>query len=131
VRRHIPLVLAGEADDHPLLPWAAVVTTGDVRAALAAVLAGPVPGHTGAAQRALLHELRRHGAGSGVATVEVFRRAGRLLVELRTDASVSRTQAEKLAVHVAQAVRAYDRWAPKLDVTVRQADSRLDSLSMG
>ena len=119
VRRHIPLVLAGAGDDHPLAPWAAGHVGSDVRAAVAAVLGHPLPGHTAAARKALLHELRHQGSDSETASVEVFRRPGRLLVELWTDSSMSRTQAERLATHVAQAVRGYDRWAPKLDVTVR------------
>lgn len=121
VRRRIPLVLVGQATTHPLLPWAAAHATTDVRAAVAAVLGRPLPGHTAAARKALLHELRQQGTSSDAAFVEVFRRPGRLLVELHTDASISRTQAERLATHVAGIVRGYDRWAPKLDVTVRAA----------
>jgi hypothetical protein len=119
VRRHVPLLLVDGADDHPLAPWAAGRAGSDVRAAVAAVLGRPLPGHTAAARKALLHELRHQGSDSESASVEVFRRPGRLLVELWTDATMSRTQAERLATHVAQAVRGYDRWAPKLDVTVR------------
>ena len=119
VRRRIPLVLAGDADGHRLEPWAAARAGKDVRATVAAVLGRPLPGHTAAASKALLHELRGEGTDSDKASVEVFRRPGRLFVEVWADSSVSRTQAEHLATHVAQAVRAYDRWAPKLDVTVR------------
>jgi hypothetical protein len=120
LRRHIPLVLAGDTDEHPLAPWAAARAGRDVRATVAAVMGRPLPGQTAAARRALLHELRHQGTDSDSAAVEVFRRPGRLLVELRTDTSISRTQAERLATHIARAVRVYDHWAPKLDVTVRR-----------
>ena len=39
--------------------------------------------------------------------------------------AVSATQAQRLAAHVAQAVRGYDRWAPKLDVTVHEDTAAL------
>lgn len=120
VRRRIPLVLTGDASSHPLAPWAAAVAGSDPRAGVAAVIGRALAGHTAAARKALLHELHMQGTVSDSAEVEVFRRPGRLLVELRTDTSMSRTQAERLATHVAQAVRLYDRWAPKLDVTVRR-----------
>jgi hypothetical protein len=32
---------------------------------------------------------------------------------------MSHTEAERLATHVTQAVRGFDRWAPKVDVTVQ------------
>lgn len=124
VRRHIPLVLTGDAGEHPLAPWAVAVAAGDPRASIAGALGNALAGHTAAARKALLHELRMQGAGSDTASVEVFRHPGRLLVELRTDASMSQTQAERLATHVAQAVRIFDRWAPKLDVTVRRTGQR-------
>lgn len=68
----------------------------------------------------MLHELRRQGSRSDDAAVAVYRRPGRLLVDLTFRRAVSATQAQRLAAHVAQAVRGYDRWAPKLDVTVRR-----------
>jgi hypothetical protein len=120
VRRRIPLVLADAPVGHPLEVWAARATTAPgVVTAVADVMERPLPDHSEAARRALLHELRGHGRASDVATVEVFRRPGRLLVRLTHVPALSRTEAERLATHVAQAVRGYDRWAPKVDVTVQ------------
>jgi hypothetical protein len=82
----------------------------------------PLPGHTEEARRALLHELRGHGRASESASVEVFRFPGRLLVRLSYRADMSRTEAERLATHVTQAVRGFDRWAPVVDVTVVSAE---------
>lgn len=121
-RRRIPLVLVGADGDHPLAPWAAA-TAGTDRSAEVVddLLTWPLLRHTAEAERAMLHELRRQGARSEGAAVAVYRRPGRLLVELTYGDDISRTQAERLATHVAQAVRGYDRWAPKLDVTLHQA----------
>lgn len=121
VRRRIPLVLVDAPPDHALAPWAAASTTArEVASTVQEVLDQPLVGHSAAAQKALLYELRSQGALSESAVVEVFRRPGRLLVELNAGPDLSPTQAEQMATHVAQAVRLYDRWAPKIDVVVRR-----------
>lgn len=117
-RRHLPLVLFGGRPEHPLTPWATAVADGDLAAAVTSATMVPMPVQTATAAKALLRELRQHGTPSHAASVAVFRREGRLLVELQADESISRTQGERLAAHLAQAVRGVDRWAPKLDVTV-------------
>jgi hypothetical protein len=123
VRRRIPLVLADPPPGHPLEPWAARLTdSAGVVGAVVDVLDHPLPGHTDEARRALLHELRGHGRPSDTATVEVFRLPGRLLVRVSYGPDMSRTEAERLATHVTQAVRGFDRWAPKVDVIVRAAE---------
>jgi hypothetical protein len=74
-----------------------------------------------AAQKALLHELRGQGSGGVGTSVEVLRRPGGLVIELTAGPDMSRTQTQRLAahvVHVVQAVRLHDRWAPKIDVVV-------------
>lgn len=121
-RRRIPLVLVGGGGGHPLAPWVAATppAEGSVES-VAEVLARPLTRHTAEAERAMLSELRRQGAASGEAAVAVYRRPGRLLVDLTHVPSMSHTQAERLATHVAQAVRSYDRWAPKLDITIHEA----------
>lgn len=122
VRRRIPLVLADPPVGHPLEAWASRTTPASgVAAAVADVMERPLPDHSEAARRALLHELRGHGRSSDLATVEVFRLPGRLLIQLRHEPAMSHTEAERIATHVTQAVRDFDRWAPKVDVTVRPA----------
>jgi len=117
-RRHLPMLVLGETEGHPYGPWATAVGDEDLVDAVDAATETPLPVQTAAAAKALLWELRLHGTPSTSAEVAVYRRPGRLLVELSTDASVSRTQGERLAAHLAQVVRSADRWAPKLDVTV-------------
>lgn len=122
VRRHLPLVTTG-GGEQPFAPWASADAPAEtVAITVEEVLNQPLSGQTAAAAKTLLHELRHHGMPSSAASVSVYRRPGRLLIELHTDTSVSRTLAERLATHVAQGVRAYDRWAPKMDVTVRSAE---------
>ena len=82
-------------------------------------MARPLPGHSERARQALLQELRRQGDSASAADATVWRRPGRLQVEIDYEPPITRAQAERLATHVAQAVRLYDRWAPKLDATVR------------
>ncbi|HMK63709.1 MAG TPA: hypothetical protein VK386_08835 [Acidimicrobiales bacterium] len=119
-RRRIPLVLADAPADHPLRPWATAQSkSADAVATVEAVLARPLRDHTERARQALLQELRRQGSDALAADVTVWRRPGRLQVELDYQQPITRTQAERLVTHVAQAVRQYDRWAPKLDATVR------------
>lgn len=120
VRRRIPVVLVGASARHALAPWAAAMTTArEVTATVDEVLEAPLAGHSAAAHKALLYELRGQGEGADGATVEVFRRPGRLVVELKAAPGMTHTQTERLAAHVVQAVRIHDRWAPKIDVVVR------------
>ena len=79
-------------------------------------------GHTAAARKALLHELRRHGTTAPISSVSVFRRLGHLELELHAGIAMSPTQAELLAAHVANAVRNYDRSGAELVVLIRGAD---------
>jgi hypothetical protein len=122
--RRVPLVLVDAPTDHPLRPWAADVTAGAGAAtALAGVVSAPLRAHTDIATGAVRGEPRRdagdEAGGSGSeAVVEVRRRDGGLVVELWPDPTMTRAEAERMATHVAQAVRGYDGWARRLDVMV-------------
>ena len=122
--RRVPLVLVDGGPDHPLMPWAAdALSSSDVVAdvgAVADMASSPLPAHTDVAAKAMLGELRRHGTEDARSVVEVRRRDGGLVVEVWRDASMTRTQAERMATHIAQAVRGYDSWARQLDVTVHE-----------
>lgn len=121
IRHRLPLVLVDAPPDHALADWAVASTSaGEVVSAVAEVFDQPLAGHSAAARKALLSELHRQGASSSGAWVQVFRRPGRLVVELSTGPEISSTQAERMATHLAQAVRLHDRWAPKIDVVVRR-----------
>ena len=128
-RRMLPLVLVGAPADHPLSRWASAragVTDG--ASAAEEVVARPLASQTDAASRALLHELRRQGSESANAAVAVYRRDGGLVVELRHDSAMSRTQAERLASQVARAVRRHDRWARDIEVTVAVREPEREEL---
>ncbi|MHB8682603.1 MAG: hypothetical protein ACYDA2_10985 [Acidimicrobiales bacterium] len=116
LQRRVPLVVT--EGDHPLGPWASARLAGDPAAVVEGLMAEPLQGHTAAASKALLHELRGHGRPSTAATVAVTRRPGTLCVDIRTAPAITRTEGERLAVRLAQELRRYDRHAPKLDVTV-------------
>lgn len=85
----------------------------------------PLTGHTAAARKSLLHELRRHGISAPVSSVAVYRRAGHLELELRAGREMSHTQAERLATHVASAVRSYDRTGTDVCVLIRTSSAHL------
>lgn len=75
-------------------------------------------GHQAAAEKALLHELRRQGVRSEAVAVDVIVRPEGLVVELDVVPSMSPTQAQRIATHVAQAVHRYDRGAPAVEISV-------------
>ena len=118
VRRRVPTVLVGDVEEGSLLPSARVTTRRRASAVIAQVVDAPLAEHTAVAAKAMLHELRRQGSDGRNGVVEVRRRHGGLVVDLWLGASVSRTQAERLATHVAQQVRIHDPWARALDATV-------------
>jgi hypothetical protein len=118
VRRRIPTVLVGDVEEGAFLPGTTVTTRRRVTAVVRAVAAAPLADHTAIATKAMLHELRRHGTDGRAGVVEVRRRDGGLVIDLWLDPVVSRTQAERIATHVAQQVRAYDPWARALDAMV-------------
>jgi len=118
VRRRIPTVLVGDVEEGSLLPSATVTSRRRAGAVIAALAQAPLADHTAVAAKAMLHELRRHGADGRSGVVEVHRRNGGLVVDLWLDPTVSRTQAERIATHVAQQVRVHDPWARALDATV-------------
>jgi len=120
----VPLVLLDSGPEHPLRPWAADALVGtDLSAdvsALEDLASRPLPAHTEIAAKAMLGELRRQGAEDARSVVEVRRRDGGIVIEVWPDDTMTRTQAERMATHVAQAVRTYDSWARSLDVTVHE-----------
>jgi hypothetical protein len=118
VRRRIPTVLVGDVEEGALLPSATVATRRRATAVVRAVAAAPLADHTAIAAKAMLHELRGHGTDGRSGVVEVRRRDGGLVVDLWLDPVVSRTQAERIATHVASRVRAFDPWARALDAKV-------------
>lgn len=104
-RRRIPLVVAGETDGNPFAPWtSAEIEGGDVVPAVDVAASMPMPAHSSIATEA-----------AGV-SAEVHRVNGRLQVALLPDGPLDREEARAAAVHVTQALRAYDPWCAGIDV---------------
>jgi len=118
VRRRVPTVLVGDPEEGTLLPTATVTSRTHASAVIREVADAPLTEHSALAAKAMLYELRRQGTDGRSGAVEVRRRHGGLVVDLWLDSSISRTQAERLATHVAQQVRIHDPWARSLDATV-------------
>jgi hypothetical protein len=118
VRRRVPTILVGDVEQGTMLPNTTVTTRRRASAVIRQVADAPLAEHTAVAAKSMLHELRRQGSDGRNGVVEVRRRNGGLVIDLWLDSSISRTQAERLATHVAQQVRIHDPWARALDATV-------------
>jgi len=120
VRRRVPTVLVGDPEEGSLLPATTVTSRAQAPAVIRQVADAPLAGHGAVAAKAMLHELRRPGSPGHCGEVEVHRRNGALVVDLWLDSSMSRTEAERLATHVAQQVRVHDPWARALSATIHR-----------
>jgi hypothetical protein len=121
LRRRIPLVLV-DSPGSPLERWAcASVTSGQLPAALSAVAGELLPVHTAEARRAVREQLTMQGLDGSLVAVDVRRRNGGLLVDLRADGSLARGLVEQLSVHATQCIRRIDRWARYVDVSIHTA----------
>ena len=119
LRRRIPLILSSDHPDHCLEPWATdMVESGYIVRAVEDANASPLPGHSSVGETAVLGQLRRTGIPSDQVGVEVRRKNGGLVVDVWFPASIGRQEANKVAVHMAQVIRAYDARAHHLDVRV-------------
>lgn len=118
LRRHIPLVVAGTDALNPFGPWTAGTAGPDVVAACEAAAAAPLEQHSAIATT----ELRRQ-VNDASASAVVHRRDGRIVVTLALPDAVDATAAHRVGVRVAGAVRAFDPYAAKLDVSQTRAAS--------
>lgn len=120
--RRIPLVLVDAVPDDPLIGFAAALVSEDeVVATVESVAAAPLVAHGAVADKIVREDLGRSGIDPSGVAVEVRRRSGTLLVELWRGDQMSREDAERLAVHVVQAVREYDGWARGIDAVIHDA----------
>ena len=118
LRRHVPLVLAGDTGRSRLRAFAAAESSGSdgLVAVVEGVAHAPLRRHADAARVAFAGVLEAHGLDSRVAEVVVTRDAGRLHVELCPLAPVPPAVAEIASVRVAAAIRAIDRFTRVIDV---------------
>jgi hypothetical protein len=116
----VPLVLIEpDPKDSLVLHAASTATLEDAVDEAEAVAARPLPVHTDLAKRVVAQALERMGSDSSFLTVEVWRRSGSLLVELRRSSELRQEALERIATHVVQALREYDGFARGIDVVVR------------
>lgn len=118
-RRRIPLVVAGENTPNPFAPWTAAEIEGaDVVPAVETASALSMAAHASIATDMLRDAIAVHGAASQSSSAEVHRVAGRLKVTLRATPPLDHETSRVAAVHVTQALRAYDPWCAGIDVRV-------------
>jgi hypothetical protein len=118
LRRHIPLVIAGDASRSPLSAFAtAVVGDGDdLVETVEGAAHAPMERHQAAGRVAFATVLEAHGLDPRVADVVVTRHGGELHVELAPTAPVPLAVQEIASVRVAGAIRALDRNPRIIDV---------------
>lgn len=118
LRRHIPLVVAGQPDHSSLETWASAVVTDGVEVASVVEQVGrqPSPRHSDVAEGAFAGVLEVHGLDPAVAAAVVVRQGPDLHVELRPSAPVDRQVMEIAAVRVAGALRRFDPFPRVIDV---------------
>jgi hypothetical protein len=120
LRRHVPLVLAGDVDGSPYADWATEISTSvaDLPEALARAGEAVLDRHTRAARRSFQAVLVQHDLDPAGADAAVHRDGTQLRVLLFPPASLDPKIAEMAAVRVAGAIRDFDPYAAKIDVTV-------------
>ena len=116
LRRRIPLVVAGSADDNPYGDAVEVIPpTGDVVGACERAAVAPLVRQTAAATEALREVLTRRAVET-MPTVTVRRMRGRLIVEVTGAAGLPISVRSMAAVRMTGAVRTVDRSALGIDV---------------
>lgn len=116
-RRRIPMVV-GTSHAEGDRWWCRDGTDGTLLGALDHTARLPLPAHSDAATAMVRTVLDRHGVACAQATVNVYRRNGRLRAEVDTGAPVGTEVVRAIAVRVPQAIRQIDPWAAGLDVVV-------------
>jgi hypothetical protein len=118
LRRHIPLVLAGEVGRSPLGAFATAVSArSDALVEVVEKAAhAPLLQHEATARVAFATVLEAHGLDPRLAEVEVTRAAGQLHVTLVPTGAVPTAVLEMASVRVAGAIRSVDRHPRVIDV---------------
>jgi hypothetical protein len=122
LRRHIPLALAGALDDNPYVEFAAASSTSldDVVTIAEKAATSPMAAHMGVARTALRTVMETEGLDASSADVSVVRHGPALTVTMLPGTPLEPRVVETASVRVLAAVRALDRAASIIDVTVAQ-----------
>lgn len=116
-RRRIPMVV-GTSHAEGDRWWCGDGTDGTLLGALDHSAHLSLQAHSDAATEMLRTILDRHGVSGAQATVNVYRRNGRLRAEVDTGTPVAIDVTRVIAVRIPQAIRQIDPWAGGLDVLV-------------
>ncbi|MFP3906483.1 MAG: hypothetical protein ACLFRV_09040 [Acidimicrobiales bacterium] len=125
LRRHVPLAIVGALDGNPYQRFAAATSTsvGDSVAATEQAANSPLAAHAGVARTALQAMLRSEGLDESNADAVVTRNGSALWVLLRPGLALDPMLVEVASVRVLAAVRAHDRAASIIDVSVADTDT--------
>ena len=117
IREHVPLVVAGATMFNPFAYYATETCddTLDAVAACERAAAAPLARHTAVAQESLDSTLERRSLPTD-ANVAVYRRNGSLHVSVGVGSGVDRATKAMVAVRIAAALRAIDRYSRGIDV---------------
>jgi hypothetical protein len=119
LRHHIPLVIAGPIGEVPFEDRAALsCDLDDVGLAVEILARRPLPDHTTIAGAELARVLTMHGLDAAAASCAVYRRSGRLVVEVRADAPLPPDVARVVAIRIPARLRELDGWAFGIDLSV-------------
>lgn len=115
---HVPLVVAGSELMNPFVPFAAAVIdlTHDVVGVCEQAAGAPLPRHGDRAAGALSAVLDVHEVTGLAPMVDVFRRGGRLYVEVRGANDLDHGVKSVASVRIIGALRQFDRDAAGIDV---------------
>lgn len=118
IQRGVPLIVGGDPVGNPYGAWTAAEDDGSaVARTVETVVRLPLPGLSLIATHALHAALEGAGVPDRRARVEVRRRHGGVVADLIGVVGVTSSEAARVSVRVAGAIRAADRWVRRIDVT--------------
>lgn len=118
IRNRVPLVVAGETALNPYAALGAIEASGDLEAVLAEAVRDARPDHSEVALGALIASLRANDEPTSSANARVWRARTGLHAVLEVPGSVPQRVRDMAAVRVTSALRAYDRFAAQIDVSI-------------
>lgn len=121
LRAHVPVVVAGEAASNPYQPFGAVEAGDDVVAACEAASTATLERHGAIALEAFARSLECLGVTDPGARATVHRNRGGLRVVISLSVPVDESVLPLATTRVVGALRAFDRVAPTIDVSVERA----------
>jgi hypothetical protein len=121
LRRHLPVVVAGRTALNPFEQYRVTLTaTDEIVAACEAAAGGRQPAHEEVGTGMLHQALARAGLPVEGTAVSVRRSGNGLQVTLRVPAETCKHERDIAAVRVIGAIRAFDRYAPGIEISCEE-----------